>query len=34
MEQEYGPDDFMNDATHHNCFLYKDAIPLMKDVVS
>lgn len=30
MEQEYGPADFMNDATHHNWYLYKDAIPLMK----
>lgn len=31
MEQEYGPADFVKDATHHNWFLYKDAIPLMKE---
>lgn len=30
MEQEHGPADFMNDATHHNWFLYETSIPLMK----
>lgn len=30
MEQEHGPADFMNDATHHNWFLYESSIPLMK----
>lgn len=31
MKSDYGPADFVGNATHHNWYLYEQKIPLLKD---